>query len=59
MDLCPCPALPERCPGSYIVEAAIALAKIEIVGIGVGCDVASMLDDEKALSLRHIQRSQN
>src|SRR6516164_7348756 len=46
-------------PGSYIVEAAIALAQIEIIGIGVGRDVASMLDDEKALSLRHIQRTQD
>src|SRR6516165_5059888 len=46
-------------PGSYIVEAAIALAKIEIIGIGVGPDLAPMLDDEKALCLGHIQRSQN
>src|SRR5215467_12728816 len=46
-------------PSSYIVEAAIALAKIEIIGIRVGREVAPMLDDEKALCLGHIQRSQN
>lgn len=46
-------------PGSYIVEAAIAPAKIEIIGIGVGPDVAPVLDDEKALCLGHIQRAQN
>src|SRR5690348_11713665 len=46
-------------PSSHIIEAAIALAKIEIVGIGVGSDVAAMLDYEKALCLRHIQRAQD
>src|SRR6201998_976712 len=46
-------------PSSHIVEAAIALAKIEIVRIGVGPDVAPMLDYEKALCLRHIQRTQD
>src|SRR5580704_4814991 len=46
-------------PSSHIVEAAIAPAKIEIIGIGVGPDVAPMLDYEKALCLRHIQRTQN
>src|SRR5258708_18362383 len=30
-------------PSSHIVEAAIALAKIEIIGIGVGSDAAAML----------------
>src|ERR1700677_3571566 len=44
-------------PGSHIVEGAIALAKIEIVGIGVCTDVARMFDYEKALCLRHIQRT--
>src|ERR1700677_1027571 len=44
---------------SHIVEAAIALAKIEIIGIGVGPAVAPMLDDEEALCLRHIQRTQD
>src|SRR6202034_3985054 len=42
---------------SHIVEAAIALAQIAIIGIGVGRDVAPMLDYEKALCLRHIQRA--
>src|SRR3984885_10343439 len=46
-------------PGSYIVEAAIAPAKIKIIRIGVPPAVASVLDDEKALCLRHIQRAQN
>src|ERR1700733_6551559 len=46
-------------PGSYIVEAAIAPAKIEIIGIGVPPAVASVLDDEKAPCLRHIQGAQN
>src|SRR5271168_1826639 len=46
-------------PSSHIDEAAIALAKIEIIGIGVGSDVAAMLDYEKALCLRHIQRAQD
>src|SRR5215469_256786 len=45
-------------PSSYIVEASIALAKIKIIGIGVGPDVAPVLDYEKALCLRHTQRAQ-
>src|SRR5271168_4625956 len=44
---------------SHIVEAAISLAKIEIIGIGVGPAAAPMLDDEKALCLRHIQRTED
>src|SRR5580698_5801533 len=46
-------------PSSHIVEAAIAPAKIEIIGIGVGPDVAPVLDYEKALRLRDIQRTQD
>src|SRR3984957_19051184 len=46
-------------PSSHIVEAAIAPAKIEIIGIGVGPDIAPMLDYEKTLCLRHIQRTQD
>ena len=46
-------------PRSHIVEAAIALAKIEIIGVGVGADIAPVLDYEKALCLRHIQRTQD
>src|SRR3984885_5427307 len=46
-------------PSSHIVEAAIALAKIAIIGIGVGPDVAPVLDYEKALRLGHIQRTQD
>src|SRR6516164_5622115 len=44
---------------SHIVEASIALAKIKIIGIGVGPDVAPVLNYEKALCLRHIQRAQD
>src|ERR1700735_386265 len=46
-------------PGSHIVEAAIAPAKIEVIGIRVGPDVAPVLNHEKALCLRHIQRTQD
>src|SRR5215469_17850993 len=46
-------------PSSHIVEASIALAKIKIIGIGVGPDVAPVLDYEKALCLRHVQRAQD
>src|ERR1700761_9551338 len=46
-------------PSSHIVEAVIASAKIEIIGIGVGPDAAPMLDYEKVLCLRHIQWTQD
>jgi hypothetical protein len=41
------------------MEGAIAPAKIEIVGIGVGPEVSPVLDYEKAVCLGQIQRAQN
>ena len=60
MDLCPYPALTDEIAKTATSsKLRLRSAKIEIIGIGVGPDVAPMLDNEKALCLRHIQRTQD